>query len=440
MSRSMPHSAWLLSIVLVSLASTGAANAATQTVTLKNGKTYEVEIDKRGEPVGAENRQVESTFLGTVSRASASSDSPAYAWMWMARLKKSGAYKVSVTTPIDETVSASFEVAGRGEIDAQIFFDSEKYPTLWTWHDEPETSWIPMVFTFEDTQSDNTFVLTQWTRFDAPDKEAFVRAAYLAAGLTLPEQTSDPSTEPTQTDTALVYIFRESNMRFSGKLEVYIDETPIALLPRLSYTSAITEPGWHLVWGEVGWGWFEFQGGQTYLLRILPGQAGNDNVLALDDPDGVQQGISALNLQHVELTEESLAKLSEKLDKYARAQKRAGDHPENVSGGELTNIKYKNERPGGFASLLSGFAKGTLRVSETAISYQSKDQELEIPMADILNAGLYNAGNEPWLAIRYREQDSIREAYFGAIHRLGIYNRMMLAIQHSTSTTTAGEP
>ncbi len=88
MTRTMPHNAWLFSIVLVSLVSAGAVHAATETVTLKNGKTYEVEIDRRGEPVGAENRQVEITFLGAFSHVSPSAESPAYVWTWNARLKK----------------------------------------------------------------------------------------------------------------------------------------------------------------------------------------------------------------------------------------------------------------------------------------------------------------------------------------------------------------
>ncbi len=54
MSRIISYSAWLFSFVLVSLASTGAVHAATETVTLKNGNTYEVEVDRGGEPVGAE--------------------------------------------------------------------------------------------------------------------------------------------------------------------------------------------------------------------------------------------------------------------------------------------------------------------------------------------------------------------------------------------------
>ncbi len=238
-----------------------------------------------------------------------------------------------------------------------------------------------------------------------------------------------PSTEPTQDDIALVYIFREDNMRLSGKRDVYMDETPIALLPRLSYTTAITEPGWHLMWGDVQSEWFEFQGGRTYLLRILARQTGDDQWL-LDDAERIQQGISVFNLQHVVLTEESLAKLRKKLDKYARARKRAGDRPESVYSAELKGIQYKNKPPGLFAGIGT---RGTLRLTETAISYQARNQALEIPMGDILEVGLHGHLSD-WIAIRYREQGSIQTAYFGTIYSFGAYNRMMLAIQQSIST------
>ncbi len=129
MSRTIPHCGWLfVSIVLVSLASTGAVHAATETVTLKNGKTYEVKTNRHGEPVGAENRQVEMTFLGASVRMSPSSDTPVYEWSWFARIKKKGVLRVTVTTPIDETVSTSFEVVGRGDVSRE-FFDSVEYPT-----------------------------------------------------------------------------------------------------------------------------------------------------------------------------------------------------------------------------------------------------------------------------------------------------------------------
>ena len=216
---------------------------------------------------------------------------------------------------------------------------------------------------------------------------------------------------------------------FSGKRDVYMDETPIALLPRLSYTTAITEPGWHLMWGDVRPEWFEFQGGRTYLLRILARKTGKDQWL-LDDAERIQQGISVFNLQHVVLTEKSLAKLRKKLDKYARARKRAGDRPESVYSAELKGIQYKNKPPG----LFGGIGKrGTLRLTETAISYQARNQELEIPMGDILEMGLHGLSSD-WIAITYREQGSIQTAYFGTIYSFGAYNRMMLAIQQSIST------
>ncbi len=238
-----------------------------------------------------------------------------------------------------------------------------------------------------------------------------------------------PSIEPIQDDTALVYIFREDNMRLSGKRAVYMDETTIALLPRLSYSTAITEPGWHLMWGDVRSEWFEFQGGRTYLLRIMARQTGDDQWL-LDDAGRIQQGISVFNLQHVVLTEKSLAKLRKKLHKYARARKRAGDRPESVYSAELKGIQYKDKPPGLFAGIGK---RGTLRLTETAISFQANNRELEIPMGDILEVGLHGNFSD-WIAIRYREQGSIQTAYFGTISSFGAYNRMLLAIQQSIST------
>ena len=160
--------------------------------------------------------------------------------------------------------------------------------------------------------------------------------------------TSELLPEPNQSasgnDTALVYIFRESNMRLSGQRDVYMDETPIALLPRLTYTTAIAEPGWHLMWGDMQPEWFEFQGGRTYLLRLMAGElwTGSDDWL-LDDADRVQQGISALNLEYVVLAEESLAKLRENLDRYERARRRADDPNYPI---EFSGLTYKDEPPG----------------------------------------------------------------------------------------------
>ncbi len=624
MSRTTPHNAWLtLFVVLVFLASTNVVHAATVTVTLKNGTTYEVKTDRRGEPVGAENRQVEILFLGASTSRSPSSDTPAYEWTWQLRLKRKRTFSLTVTTPIDETVSTSFEVVGRG-VATGSFFNSDEYPTLWAWLSEPETTWVPFVFSFEDTQSNNTFELTQWLRFDAPGKVYFVKAAYAATGLLspdqhpnnetvtppfddrdwelgyrsdegdqvvqeyvlsgetvenwselitvqsffdprdntapeymmrgvkdstlqdcpdamwntirvsetealyewrtegcqgpvdsddqyeidriikgssgihriayttkrqpnlpetvrtewidrigraevyLPEQTSNSGTETTQddlegtagvqgavastyseattellseptqsvsvNDTALVYILRDSSNRLRKVFDLFMDETPIVSLPRSSYTTVVASPGWHLMWGDVSSGWFEFKAGREYLLRILP-----DGAWMIGDSQYIAQAVLRLGLALVVPTENSLVELRENLDKYSKVRRRAGDPYDYPI--EYRALTYKEEPPGAFADYqpfqIFGLGKkSTLTITETAISYQSKKHELNIPMGDILSASLHNVLNEAWIVIRYREQDSIQDAYFGAFYNLDAYNRMMLAFQNSKSQKT----
>ncbi|MEE9157864.1 MAG: hypothetical protein V3U60_05705, partial [Gammaproteobacteria bacterium] len=156
---------------------TSSVQAATETVTLKNGKTYEVKVDDDdGMPVAAKSRQVKMEILGVLSLGSATSDTPQWVWLWKAKLRKKGNFTVTVTTPIDETISTSFETTGPGDI-TQQFFDSETYTTIWTWLDDSGTSWIPFVFSFEDTQSDKRFEITQWLRFDESEKAGFKLAA-----------------------------------------------------------------------------------------------------------------------------------------------------------------------------------------------------------------------------------------------------------------------
>ena len=139
-------------------------DGAAETVTLSNGQTYEVETDDRGEPLGAENREVEVTLLAVTSHASPHSEAPVLEWVLVARLKRNRSYTVTVTTPIDESVSESFEVDGRGE-SVRNFLASDASPAVWSWLEQPGTSWIPWVIRFENTESDDSFEFTQWTKF-----------------------------------------------------------------------------------------------------------------------------------------------------------------------------------------------------------------------------------------------------------------------------------
>lgn len=158
---------WVASLFLA----VGTLEAATEQVTLKNGATYKVKV-KNGVPVAAKSRQVKMEFLGARVRTSPGSEAAEWEWVWSAKLRKKGTYTVTVTTLIDEAVSTSFEKSGPGTI-SQQFFNSQQYPTLWTWLDEPGTTWIPFTFSFDDLDSDRAFEITQWQRFDAPQKAAF---------------------------------------------------------------------------------------------------------------------------------------------------------------------------------------------------------------------------------------------------------------------------
>jgi hypothetical protein len=139
------------------------ATAATEHVVLKNGKSYDVQTTK-GFPLPFKNDQVEITGISALFNPEGYHE-----WSFHARLHRKEDYTVSVSTPIDDSISTSFDCAGPGEV-IETFFDSERYPTVWRWFREPGTSWIPFVFHFREKHSGNEFEATQWTKFGEPAK------------------------------------------------------------------------------------------------------------------------------------------------------------------------------------------------------------------------------------------------------------------------------
>jgi hypothetical protein len=144
-----------------------AAQAAVETVTL-NGKTYEVQTQD-GRPIAAATADIQITELVALAE-----DAPrpgVLRWYWSARVNRPRPFKVTATTPLDETVVMDYvvHVLKDGETGGH-FFDSARYPTVWAWLDDDTTSWLPFVLTFEDEQGD-TFQVTQWARFDVADKQ-----------------------------------------------------------------------------------------------------------------------------------------------------------------------------------------------------------------------------------------------------------------------------
>jgi hypothetical protein len=368
--------------------------ADTQTVTL-NGKTYEVETN-RGYPVRASSPDVEIQGLGAISGTPKDTDS--MAWMWQGEVRREGSFSVTVTTPLDETVSTSFEVNGR-ERASRFLFASSEYPTVWAWLDAEGTSWFPLVFTFKNQASSDTFEVTQWLRFDDDSKAAFKAL-----------QAAEAFVVQTNPDKATVYVLRGSNMRLQGQSDVFVDETPIATMPRLSYLVVEVDPGWHLMWGDCPEQWFELKAGHAYLLRTVTGSNAGQACVewAVGVPDQIGADIAQLGLTLTTPSEESLVELRAKTDRYARARKRAGDPPADTAATVVQGFTYSAEPPSALAALGFGKRGGSLILGETTLSYTSNDQQLEIPLADIRAF----ATNNGCVRINYGQEQAPRVAYF----------------------------
>jgi hypothetical protein len=371
-----------------------AALADTTTVTL-NGKTYDVETT-RGFPVRASSPDFEMQGLGAISGTPESPDS--MAWMWQGTIQREGSFSVTVTTPLDENVSLSFDVNGRERLNRFLFASSE-YPTVWAWLDAEGTSWFPLVFTFKNQVSTDTFEITQWLRFDDDSKAAFkaLREAEAFVARTNPEK-------------ATVYVLRGSNMRMQGQSDVFVDETPIAVMPRLSYLVAEIDPGWHLIWGDCPAEWFELKAGRAYLLRTLTGPNAGQACLewAVGVPDDIASDIAQLGLTRVEPSEEQLTELRAKAGGYAKARKRAGEPPAETAATVVQGFTYSAEPPKALATLGFGKRGGSVILGATAVSYASNDQQLEIPLADI-RAFRTESG---CVRVRYGQEQALRDAYF----------------------------
>jgi len=173
MGLSAPHSSfltrWFAALVMLLLLAVTAATAQKESVTVK-GKTYEVATN-RGMPVGFESDQIRVTNL-SFGGSTQYSPEMAFVWLVTAEVRAKGKFTVTVTTPLDERISVRFDCKGPGGI-TQTFFDSSRYPTLWAWLEEPETTWIPFTFSFQEKDPRKNFEATQWVKFDSATKRQF---------------------------------------------------------------------------------------------------------------------------------------------------------------------------------------------------------------------------------------------------------------------------
>jgi hypothetical protein len=142
---------------------------------MSNGKTYNIET-QNGLPIGFKSKQLEMTGLGPGIEASTGNGQ----WYFGAEVKEAGDYLVTVTSHNDETLSTTFECKGPGRVLTPVF-GRNQYPTMWTWFDEPGTSWVHFQFRFVDKNTGRSFVATQWTKFGPEAKINVKRALKRAA-------------------------------------------------------------------------------------------------------------------------------------------------------------------------------------------------------------------------------------------------------------------
>jgi len=154
----------------------GTSPSETRTVTLKNGKTFEVET-KRGMPLPYSSREIKMLILDAnaaipVLSCGKEGQEVKIPWLWalIAELKEKGSFTVTVTTPLDENISTTFEANGPGKI-SQTFFAKSDHPTIWEGIEDPGIHWFPFHFSFEEKTSKKRFEFTQWTQLDSKTQE-----------------------------------------------------------------------------------------------------------------------------------------------------------------------------------------------------------------------------------------------------------------------------
>lgn len=142
-----------------------AESAAQTTVTLRDGKTYEVQT-VRGLPVRFANDQIGVQDLGITARfMPGSPDAPPYVRVLVAELLASGQFTVTVTSLLDSAATATLQATGPGRVMLR-FFPQADYPLIWVGIDAPGVHWFPFHFVFEEKQSGNRFEFTQWAQID----------------------------------------------------------------------------------------------------------------------------------------------------------------------------------------------------------------------------------------------------------------------------------
>jgi hypothetical protein len=143
------------------------ADAQSQHVTLPNGRTFEVATE-RGLPRRFRSNDIQVRDLGITARIEAADSGNVLPFMWLiqARVRAAGHFRVTITSPLDDTLSSTFEFTGPGDL-RQSFFPAADYPTIWAGLDSSGTDWFPFRFEFLDAASQKRFEFVQWAQLDS---------------------------------------------------------------------------------------------------------------------------------------------------------------------------------------------------------------------------------------------------------------------------------
>jgi hypothetical protein len=147
-------------------------------VTLKNGKVFTVDTSSNGMPMAAKSDKTSGVVIAPIvapakqmTLSKPIHGKVAILWMFTGNLTATGNYKVAVSSPVDESISGSFDAKGPGKFYFQGLERGES-PAAWAWIEEPGDSWIALTLTFTDESSKQSFQLTQWHRFGSNQKAA----------------------------------------------------------------------------------------------------------------------------------------------------------------------------------------------------------------------------------------------------------------------------
>jgi hypothetical protein len=271
------------------------AIAGTATVTLPDGKTYEVKV-KGGMPVRFKSKEIEVSDLALHAAVEIEREDPLpFSWMIFAQVLAQGTFVVKVTTPLDESASTSFEFTGPGKL-AQGLFDCATYPKVCVDLDKPGTHWYPFHFAFEPRGGAKGFELDQWARMDHLNLEELQKTVAQAKS----EFGGTPAAPATVTNPkARVYVYRDKGFVGCGlRYTVWCDEVPLAKLSCGKYFIAEIQPGSHTLRSDIASVTvsLEFEAGKSYFLRtdMAPNQALSRGALHVADDSEGQRAIQSL--------------------------------------------------------------------------------------------------------------------------------------------------